>query len=134
MVEAAILCLALNVYHEARGEPLKAQQGVAQVTMTRAGGNPDNVCKVVYEPKQFSWANPLIGKRGAERQKVVNRLKPKETLTWNMSLQVATQAVDGTLPDVVGNARYFTNLATTNKNWTRGKRFVAKHGKTSFFR
>jgi N-acetylmuramoyl-L-alanine amidase len=29
MIEAAIMCLALNIYHEARGEPLAGQIAVS---------------------------------------------------------------------------------------------------------
>lgn len=52
---AAMLCLALNVYHEARGEPWQGQIAVAQVQLRRADFDGDNVCRVTYAPKQFSW-------------------------------------------------------------------------------
>lgn len=50
-------CLALNVYYEARGEPISGQIAVAQVTMNRVAHKnwPNNVCDVVYQKKQFSW-------------------------------------------------------------------------------
>lgn len=133
MIEAAIACLALNIYHEARGEPLAARQGVAQVTMTRAHDDPKNVCKVVYQPYQFSWANRLIGKKGADRQRAMRTLAPKEAKAWKDCVELAKQAVAGELPDVVGNAIYFTNMSINNKRWARGKTFVARHGKTSFY-
>jgi hypothetical protein len=44
-------CLADAVYFEARGEPLKGQQAVAQVVMNRvfSGYYPHDVCGVVYQ-------------------------------------------------------------------------------------
>lgn len=45
-----LVCLALNIYFEARGENPDAQLAVAEVTLNR--GSP---CKVVAEPHQFSW-------------------------------------------------------------------------------
>lgn len=57
MLETAILCLALNIFHEARGEDFQGQVAVAQVTLNRAEHEPKNVCKTVYEPHQFSWTN-----------------------------------------------------------------------------
>src|SRR6202007_2378317 len=44
-------CLADAVYFEARGEPLKGQQAVAQVVMNRvfSGYYPNDVCGVVYQ-------------------------------------------------------------------------------------
>ena len=57
LVTSAVLCLALNIYNEARGEPLEGQYAVAQVVLNRVNSNkwPDTVCKVVYQPYQFSW-------------------------------------------------------------------------------
>ena len=55
-----IECLALNIYHEARGESLIGQQYVAQVTMNRVRSNrfiADTVCEVVFQRRQFSWTH-----------------------------------------------------------------------------
>jgi len=50
-------CLALNLYHEARGESNRGQVAVALVTLNRvkAKGFPKTICGVVYQPHQFSW-------------------------------------------------------------------------------
>lgn len=55
ILESALVCLALNVYFEATGEPIDGQFAVAMVTLNRAKRDPAKVCDVVYEPKQFSW-------------------------------------------------------------------------------
>ena len=56
---AAITCLALNIYHEARSEPLEGQLAVAWVTLNRVEDPqfPDNICDVVYQKHQFSWTD-----------------------------------------------------------------------------
>lgn len=56
VLSTALTCLALNVYFEARGEPLEGQLAVARVTDNRAGGKQEKYCDVVYAPEQFSWA------------------------------------------------------------------------------
>ena len=62
-------CLALNIYHEAKGESELGQRAVAYVTLNRTNDEryPDDVCEVVHQaqigsdgqPKrnkcQFSW-------------------------------------------------------------------------------
>ncbi len=55
----AITCLALNIYHEARGETLEGQVSVAQVTLNRRDHPywPDTVCEVVYDKGQFDWVH-----------------------------------------------------------------------------
>lgn len=52
-----IECLALNVYHEARGEGLLGMELVAQVTMNRVRhpGFLNTVCEVIRRPYQFEW-------------------------------------------------------------------------------
>lgn len=52
----AALCLAGNMYFEARGEPIDGQILVAEVTMNRAGTGAD-ICATVFESRQFSWTN-----------------------------------------------------------------------------
>ena len=57
-------CLAKAIYFEARGEPVKGQQLVAQVVLNRVDSEyyPDTICDVVYQNDhlknacQFSFA------------------------------------------------------------------------------
>ena len=51
----ATLCLAGNIYFEARGEPLDGQILVAEVTMNIADGG--DICETVFEDGEFSWTN-----------------------------------------------------------------------------
>lgn len=57
MFEAAIMCLALNIYHEARDQPLAGQIAVGQVVMHRVADDrfPNNVCDVVKQGPTYSW-------------------------------------------------------------------------------
>ena len=50
-------CIAVAVYHEARGESLEGQMAVAKVIMNRAasGAYPASWCGVVKQPSQFSF-------------------------------------------------------------------------------
>lgn len=56
-LERQILCMAKNIYHEARGESLKGQKAVFHVTFNRTKSKhyPKSICEVVYQYKQFSW-------------------------------------------------------------------------------
>lgn len=55
-------CLALNIYHEARGEGIEGWLAVAFVTVNRLQDTrfPDTVCEVVYDSYQFSWTHDEI--------------------------------------------------------------------------
>lgn len=57
-----MVCLANNIYHEARGENVKGWEAVAHVTLNRVNHEdfPNTICRVVHQKDngtcQFSWA------------------------------------------------------------------------------
>ena len=54
-------CLALNIYHEARGEPLIGQLAVVNVTIKRHQDSPgSSICSIVYSPNQFKWTSKRL--------------------------------------------------------------------------
>lgn len=92
---AALLCLALNIYHEARGEPLQGQKAVAHVVINRVKHHkyPNDVCKVVYQDKQFSWVSSKQKKpRGPE---------------WDVAKTIAYKALLGESSDPTQGATHF---------------------------
>jgi len=51
MLAESLICLALNVYHEARSQSLVEQIAVAQVVVNRVNDDryPDSICGVVKQ-------------------------------------------------------------------------------------
>ncbi len=97
-------CLALNIYHEARGESLDGQVAVAQVVMNRVGDAefPGQVCEVVREggewPRdrcQFSWW--CDGR--------VDR--PDDLAAWTGSRDLARRILAGSVDDPTGGALWY---------------------------
>jgi spore germination cell wall hydrolase CwlJ-like protein len=62
------VCLAKNIYHEARGESILGKLAVAKVTLNRvaSGKFKHTICGVVYQRRQFSWTEskykPILDK------------------------------------------------------------------------
>jgi spore germination cell wall hydrolase CwlJ-like protein len=62
------ICLAKNIYHEARGESIRGKLAVAKVTLNRvaSGKFKQTICGVVYQRGQFSWTEskykPILDK------------------------------------------------------------------------
>ena len=57
-LQPELYCLAMNIYHEARAEPIAGQYAVADVTINRTLDTryPNTVCKVVMQAKiKESW-------------------------------------------------------------------------------
>lgn len=93
ILESALLCLSLNIWHEARGEQVPGQYAVAQVTMNRAAGDQNNVCRVVYAPKQFSWTHQKVRHKSPvkvdpaawERSKIIARVVLERRMQFDFS-------------------------------------------------
>jgi N-acetylmuramoyl-L-alanine amidase len=125
-------CLAMNVYHEARGEPLAGQFGVAEVTMNRVADSryPDSVCEVVYQKRwdylrkrhvsAFSWTE-------------FETVDVPEGEAWQRAVSVAEATLNGEHPEALDGAVYY-HAAYIRPSWTRGKQPVAKIGRHVFYR
>lgn len=116
-LEVALICVALNVYHEARGEPVEGQVAVALVTLNRAARDPRRVCREVWRPHQFSWTAqiPPIRDRRAWR-----RAKEVAKAAWNMQ-------------DFTDGATHF-HADYVYPPWAATKRRVGKWGRHIFYR
>ncbi len=129
ILESALLCLALNIYHEARGESVATQEAVASVTFNRAKQNQENVCNVVFEPKQFSWTNRLGNVDIKHPNKLVHKLiKNTESKEWKTSIMVARKTLLKELPHYYNGATHFYNAKTDNPRWKNHFLFLAKAG------
>lgn len=56
-------CLALNMYHESKWEPIKGKIAVSYVVMNRVRSDmfPDSVCDVIFQgPRITSWKNKNV--------------------------------------------------------------------------
>lgn len=132
ILATAALCLALNIYHEARGEPLTGQHAVAQVTMNRAGRDPGKVCEVVVKPKQFSWTSGLVkGKKDAPAR-LTKRGEPKDKKAWFMAKQVAQVTLEGWVRDFTGGATFY-HARAVHPRWSNDLRLVSVIGQHRFY-
>ena len=54
-----LFCMAKNIFHEAGVENTLGKYAVAQVTLNRVANPryPEDICSVVMQRRQFSWAN-----------------------------------------------------------------------------
>ncbi len=107
------ICFALAVYWESRGEPLIGQMAVAQDVLNRIQDSrwPDNACGVVFQYKQFSFFSD--GKSD----------RPTDMKAWTLSLVIADLAVNGYLPDLVGDSTHYHNT-TVAPYWIDSMMFV----------
>lgn len=117
--------LALNIYHEARGEGEKGMQMVGEVVLNRVDHPkyPNTICKVVYQPGQFSWV------------KQIKNHSPKEKDMWELSLHMAERLLNGDIRLYDNGATHFLNPKAVNRlpSWTRKFNRVATIGNHVFY-
>jgi N-acetylmuramoyl-L-alanine amidase len=105
--ERDLNCMAMNVYHEARGEAVEGQIAVAHVTMNRVNHTnwPDDICGVVYEDKQFSWTH------------LINDPTPYDSKSWRESLAISRDVIIGNTVDPSLGAVFY-HARWVNPTWT----------------
>ena len=118
---AELLCLAKNIYYEARGEPTRGKIAVAQVTLNRVTHRTEfqsSICQVVYAKHQFSWT--------------MEQHREPRGPAWHEAQELAKAVIIGTayLPNF--KALYFHNL-TVQPKWNKTKELVARIGNHIFY-
>lgn len=115
--------LALNMFHEARGEGLEGMKMIADVTMNRVKDErfPKDVCSVIKQKNQFTWT-----KKGYN-------IPISEKESWETALRLAQRVLDGRekLPET--GAIYFTEKSI-KPSFLRGKTRVRTVGNHAFYK
>jgi spore germination cell wall hydrolase CwlJ-like protein len=123
--KADFICMARNIYHEARGSSYNNQLAVALVTRNRMRNRGWTVCAVVMERRggsaQFSWT--------AHRH-----TRWMERAAWDQAQQIASRVLlDDTLEDITLGATHFQEN-WSRPGWTRRARSAKRIGIHTFYR
>lgn len=116
-----IECMALNIYHEARGEGLEGMAAVGYVTLNRVHSDrfPNLICSAVKQAKlvdnkpvlnrcQFSWYCDGLSDI------------PKDIKAFELAKKVAEQVILGTITNPIGTSTFYHN-PTVSPNWRNVK-------------
>ena len=117
-------CIAVAVYHEARGESLEGQLAVAKVIMNRAssGKYPANWCGVVKQPWQFSFV------RHGEFPSV-----DVSSDAWRKAVGVTRLAVANAVPSVPKDCLWY-HANYVAPRWSNNLQRVEQIGAHIFYR
>ena len=119
-------CIAVAIYHEARGEALDGQLAVARVIMNRAasGKYPGSWCGVVKQPWQFSFVNPRTGDYPA-----VNF----SSASWRKAQAITRLAISNAVPSLSHDVLWY-HADYVAPSWGRRLSRVQKIGTHIFYR
>ena len=117
-------CIAVAVYHEARGESLEGQMAVAQVIKNRAmsGKYPSDWCGVVKQPWQFSFV-----RHGQFPSVAVN------SEAWRKAVGITRLAVANAVPSVPKDCLWY-HANYVAPRWSNNLQRVEQIGAHIFYR
>ena len=123
MMTSALLCLAMNVYHEARSENMMGKYAVAHVVMNRVEHDkfPDDVCSVVKQRFQFSWY--WDGKSD----------HPHDRMAWAEARLIAQDVLKGEVPDITEGALFY-HATYVSPRWAKAFTETVVYGQHIFYR
>jgi N-acetylmuramoyl-L-alanine amidase len=119
-------CMAVAIYHEARGESLEGQLAVARVIMNRAasGKYPPSWCGTVKQPWQFSFVNPRTGDMPG-----VNA----SSAAWRKAQAITRLAIANVVPSLSNDVLWY-HADYVAPSWGRRLSRVSKIGTHIFYR
>jgi spore germination cell wall hydrolase CwlJ-like protein len=127
LLKREAICLAQNIYHEARNQSLRGQLAVASVTMNRVYAKrfPSTVCGVVYQKNkrgcQFTWIC---------KNRWVDINAPKFQEKYRLALNILTGQIE---LESLNNALYY-HAYYVRPWWAKYKLFVGQIGAHKFYR
>jgi spore germination cell wall hydrolase CwlJ-like protein len=138
-------CMARNVYHEARGEGELGMLAVAHVVINRSKDPrwSDDVCEVIYQPQQFSWANKRTrsvprGQPGspAERARLLSRFAASAVLAQRADEGQPSRKKWSGIPHFIDptNGATFYHERSVHPAWARKMKKVAVIGNHVFYK
>lgn len=110
--EREVECLALTIYHEARGLSERGREAVGHVVLNRAANSNRSICAVVHEQgrrgrAQFSWTNNHP-----------STITPREARPWADAQRMARRMITERPRDFTGGATHFYNPRLVDTpNW-----------------
>lgn len=123
----AAMCLALNMYFEARDQGITGMLMVAEVTMNRVADSrfPDTVCEVVWQRKQFSWTHDGLSD-------TPDTSTHHNALAWRNAQALAEGILKGTEAMLGLEATHY-HATYVEPSWAQALEKVGEHGDHVFY-
>ena len=137
MFAEALVCLALNIYHEARDQPFIGQVAVAQVVMNRVYDDryPDDVCGVVMQGPTYSWKPDFPVRHRCQFSWYCDGKSDKtpDEGAWQKAMMIAQGVHTGNLDDFVEGATHY-HAHYVYPEWAKSKTRTVRIDDHIFYR
>ena len=121
-----LMCLAVAVFFEARGENLTGKEAVANVIVNRVEDPryPDDTCSVVNEPYAFSYTHDGLS------DDPTRHTGYQDKIAWVEAQEVAKDALEGNLLGITSTHYHATNVLPF---WAKHYSFDTRIGNHLFY-
>ena len=138
ILETAFMCMALNIYHEAKNQSMLGQIAVGQVVMNRVEDTrfPDNVCDVVTEAVTYKGTDkPVLHKCQFSWYCDGQKDEPKyHSEEWWNAQEYASIVLSGTIAlDVTEGATHY-HATYVRPAWAKTKTRTTRIDRHIFYR
>lgn len=111
-----IMCLARNVFYEARNQPILGKIAVAYIPVNRAVSTLKSLCSIIQKKSknvcQFTWVC---------HKKVNTKF---EAAAWSMSLKIAHATYNRLVVDPTDGAKFYYNPKKAHPHWAKFKNVI----------
>jgi len=138
MIAEALMCMALNIYHEARNQSIVGQVAVAEVVMNRVEDSrfPDTICEVVKQAVTYKNTDkPVLHKCQFSWYCDGQKDEPDfDSFAWREAKYHAHVVMSGRLViDVTQGATHY-HATYVRPDWARTKKRTTRIDKHIFYR
>lgn len=131
-----LMCMAVAIYFEARGEPLIGQIAVGQVIVNRvhAPEYPDDVCSVVYEAEYYPWQPDVPVRNRCQFSFFCDGKSdvPSNMAAFDLAVRVSDAVLGGRADDFVHGATHYHSVGSS-PYWADSKQRVASVSRHVFY-
>jgi N-acetylmuramoyl-L-alanine amidase len=109
MLESIMLCLALNIYHEARNQPVKGQIAVSHVVLNRVVDPryPNDICSVIKQGQKTKSGKMIINKCQFSWFCDGKSDIPKDNDAFRWAMHISMGIIYGQFPDESDGATHY---------------------------
>ena len=138
-----LYCLALNIYHEARGDNLAGQFAVADVVLNRVRDYryPNTICEVVKQGPISKWWLEEKGKEVPIRHKCQfswwcdgKSDEPTQLLPWLQAQEIAYHIVQNNQFQGITEGATHYHATYVDPHWNRSMVLIGRIGEHIFYK
>ena len=138
ILETALMCMAFNIYHEARNESMLGQIAVGQVVMNRVWDKrfPNTVCEVVKQAVTHKGTNKPVLFRCSFSWYCDGQVDDvnKDSKAWRYSLEYASIVLSGRIVlDITEGATHY-HATYVRPAWAKTKTRTTRIDRPIFYR